>query len=81
MYRCSNPLCLALHSTDPQGHCPTCRNANGVGFSCTPDAGFTCHKCGTTWPAGQMAMKCVTCQETFCPSCKDVPTVHRFGCP
>jgi hypothetical protein len=79
-YRCSNPACRSLHDRDPQGHCPTCKGADGSGWSCVLDTGFECVKCGHLWPAGQMAMKCVTCGSVYCPACKDVPGVHSFAC-
>ena len=37
MFRCSNPNCGAIHTTDPQGHCPKCRQPDGSGWSCAPD--------------------------------------------
>lgn len=80
LFRCSNPNCLALHRTDPMGHCPTCKRADGYGWSCVTDYGFTCPKCGFVWGSGQMAIKCVTCHSTYCPACKDRPTVHAFAC-
>ena len=80
MFRCSNPACLALHKTDPQGHCPSCLQAGGTGWSCVADVGFECSKCGRKWPAGQLALKCVTCGAVYCPACKNIPSVHSFGC-
>lgn len=80
MFRCSNPKCVALHESDPNGHCPTCRKPDGSGWSCVADTGFVCQKCGTHWPAGQKAMQCVTCRQVYCPHCKDEPTAHTFGC-
>lgn len=33
VYVCSNAECRAVHDTDPQGHCPACKLASGVGWS------------------------------------------------
>jgi hypothetical protein len=80
IFRCSNPACLALHRSDPMGHCPTCKRADGSGWSCVTDTGFTCPRCGTAWGPGRMAMKCVTCHSVYCLACKDQPTAHAFAC-
>lgn len=80
LYRCSNRNCLALHRSDPMGHCPSCKQADGSGWSCVVDAGFSCPQCGSEWGPGQMALKCVSCHSVYCPACKDQPTVHAFAC-
>jgi hypothetical protein len=79
-FRCSNPHCLALHRSDPMGHCPTCKGPDGSGWSCVADYGFTCPKCGTAWGPGRMAIKCVVCRSVYCPACQDRPEVHAFAC-
>lgn len=33
VYVCSNKACDAVWNADPQGHCPRCKQASGVGWS------------------------------------------------
>lgn len=33
VYVCSNRDCMAVHEIDPRGHCPTCKQENGSGWS------------------------------------------------
>lgn len=33
LFVCSSPTCRASHAEDPKGHCPTCLQANGSGWS------------------------------------------------
>jgi len=40
-----------------------------------------CPKCDRRWPEDQLLMKCVSCEEVFCPACKSLPNVHKFECP
>lgn len=35
LFKCSNPKCGDVHTVDPKGHCPTCRNGER-GWSCCP---------------------------------------------